>query len=201
MAVAEKKAPGHSSHLNEHAMHLKDRTLQGDFWWEVYGDSDSWQEKKDRIIFPAGVFPPQFTLLPGRLLCDDETIIIPSGSLYLLGLLNSRLAAFVIGSFVEEAGRQGEITFEEIVGRFPVALPDPDDPDDAARHDRLIALVTEMRNLHRQLDHARSDRERLTISREIESTDKQIDSLVFGIYDLSVEEIVIAEANLQKPST
>ncbi|MFA6361988.1 hypothetical protein [Methanoregula sp.] len=123
------------------------------------------------------------------------TGIIPSGSPYLSGILNSRLAAFVLRSLAEEAGVTGDRRPPgEILGRFPVPTPDFDDPDDTARHGRMVSLVTEMLDLHRHFGLAVSEQEKRIIAQEIDSTEKQIDSLVYGIYGLSVDEIAVVES-------
>jgi hypothetical protein len=119
--------------------------------------------------------------------------IIPSGSRFLLGLLNSRLAACVFAHLAHD--EPGDAYPEEIVGQFPVYTPDLDDAIDKTRHDRLETLVTEKLELHQHLSHAKTEREKQLIGREIDSTNKQIDSLVYGIYGLSVEDIAVVESS------
>ncbi|MEN6394873.1 MAG: hypothetical protein ABFC78_00105 [Methanoregula sp.] len=197
----KKRHPGIARHLKEHEEPLKARPSQGDYWWEVACDTDSGALEKDRIIFPATKFPPRFTLGSGQAVFGRQTGIIPSGSLYLLGILNNRLASFVLRNFAEEAGATGDrLSHGEILGRFPVAIPDFDDPDDAARHGRMVALVTEMLDLHRHLGLAVSEQEKRIIAQEIDSTGKQIDSLVYGIYGLSVDEIAMLEGSSLLPN-
>ncbi|MGB8220352.1 MAG: hypothetical protein WCE46_08230 [Methanoregula sp.] len=192
----KKRYPGITQHLKEHAESLKDRPSQGDYWREVASESDAWQEEKNRIIFPARIFPPHFTLGSDRTVFGRKISLLPSGSQYLLGILNSRLAAFVLCNLAEDAGVPADIRLGDILSRFPVATPDFDDPDDAARHGRMEALVTEMLNLHRHLSLAAYEKEKGIIAQEIDSTDRQIDSLVYGIYGLSVDEIAVVEETL-----
>jgi len=59
-------------------------------------------------------------------------------------------------------------------------------------------LVTGMLELHRHLGHAKTDQERRLITQEIESTDRQIDSLVYGLYGLTADEIAVVEETLTK---
>jgi hypothetical protein len=118
--------------------------------------------------------------------------IIPSGSRFLLGLLNSRLAAFVFAHLAHD--EPGDAYPEEIVGQFPVYIPDLDDATDKTRYDRLETLVTEMLALHLHMHHAKTEREKQLIGQEIDSTNKQIDSLVYGIYGLSVADIAFVES-------
>ena len=49
----------------------------------------------------------------------------------------------------------------------------------------MVTLVTEMLDLHKHLSQAKTDREKRIITQEIESTDRQIDSLVYGLYGLA----------------
>ena len=85
-----------------------------------------------------------------------------------------------------------------VLKNFPVYTPDFDNPDDKIRHDRMVTLVTEMLELHKHLSHAKTDQERQIIAQEIESTDRQIDSLVYGLYGLTVDEIAVVEDTISK---
>jgi hypothetical protein len=146
---------------------------------------------RDRIRFDPAAFPPRFVLSGKRAAFGPGTGVIPSGSRYLLGILTSRLAGFVFASLAR-AGTPHE-PVGEIIARFPVAVPDFDDPADTARHGRLEALVAEQQALLSQHSRARPEREREAIGREIRSAGKQIDSLVYAIYGFSVEEIAVVE--------
>jgi len=44
------------------------------------------------------------------------------------------------------------------------------------------------------MHHAKTEREKQLIGQEIDSTNKQIDSLVYGIYGLSVADIAFVES-------
>ena len=48
--------------------------------------------------------------------------------------------------------------------------------------------------LHTDLDAAKAPAQRTVIQRQIESTDRQIDQLVYELYGLTDEEIKIVEA-------
>jgi hypothetical protein len=85
-----------------------------------------------------------------------------------------------------------------ILKNFPIYTPDFDNPDDRARHDRMVRLVTEMLELHKHLSQAKTDQEKRIITQEIESTDRQIDSLVYGLYGLAADEIAVVEDTMSK---
>jgi hypothetical protein len=58
-------------------------------------------------------------------------------------------------------------------------------PVDKARHDRMVALVTQMLDLNKKLQDARLEQERTMLSRQIEATDGAIDKLVYELYGLT----------------
>jgi hypothetical protein len=69
----------------------------------------------------------------------------------------------------------------------------PANPADVARHDRLVELVQTMLDLYKQASSG-TDHDRTLLARRIEATDRQIDRLVYELYDLTDEEIGIVEA-------
>jgi hypothetical protein len=54
-------------------------------------------------------------------------------------------------------------------------------------------LVERMLALHKQLAAAATDHEKSVLERQIGATDRQIDRLVYELYDLTEEEIGIVE--------
>ncbi len=50
-----------------------------------------------------------------------------------------------------------------------------------------------MLKLHKNLQAAKTNHEKSLIQRQIDATDKQIDQLVYELYDLTEEEIRIVE--------
>ncbi|HNN12964.1 MAG TPA: N-6 DNA methylase [Anaerolineales bacterium] len=111
---------------------------------------------------------------------------------YLLGMLNSRLTSWY---FLSKSNVGQRDDFPKIVLKETRLLPirpiNFDDPADKARHDKLVSLVERMLALHKQAP--RTPQEQEMLKREIESTDKAIDSLVYELYGLSEEEIRIVE--------
>nr|MBA2616981.1 restriction endonuclease subunit M [Rubrobacter sp.] len=124
--------------------------------------------------------------------------LIPSVSseaakLYWLGILNSKIMWW----FLKNTGnvlRGGYFRFKtNYLNPFPIRTIDFPDPDDVARHDRMVELVERMLSLHERLAGARIGRERTVIGHQIEATDRQIDRLVYELYGLTDEEIGLVE--------
>ncbi len=76
---------------------------------------------------------------------------------------------------------------------FPIRTIDFTAPADVARHDRMVSLVTAMLDLHKQLAAARTADEKNALQRIIDATEKEIDRLVYELYELTDEEIRIVE--------
>ncbi len=58
----------------------------------------------------------------------------------------------------------------------------------------MVNLVNQMLNLNKKLNNAKLPQEKNLLQRQIETTDKQIDKLVYELYDLTDEEIKIVES-------
>jgi flagellin-like hook-associated protein FlgL len=64
---------------------------------------------------------------------------------------------------------------------------------DKAGHDRMVKLVDSMLALHTQLAEGESEAQGSAIQRQIDSTDAEIDRLVYALYGLTEAEIAIVE--------
>jgi hypothetical protein len=71
--------------------------------------------------------------------------------------------------------------------------PHTTNPEYVARHDHMVSLLETMLSLNKKLPGARTPEEKTLLQRQIESTDKQIDALVYELYGLTEEEIKVVE--------
>jgi hypothetical protein len=112
---------------------------------------------------------------------------------YLLGLLNSSLLDHLLKQ-VSTVMRGGFYRyFTEYLQQLPIRPIDFSNPSDRKRHDRMVELVDHMLDLHKKLPTVTTPHERETIQRQIDATDRQIDLLVYELYELTEEEIGIVE--------
>jgi hypothetical protein len=79
----------------------------------------------------------------------------------------------------------------QYIEQLPIRPINFSDPADNARHDKMVSLVERMLGLHQRV--RRTPQEQEMVKREIESTDRQIDNLVYVLYGLTEEEIKIVE--------
>jgi hypothetical protein len=118
---------------------------------------------------------------------------IPETPKYILGLLNSRVLDFYLKQ-VSTTLRGGFFRyFTQFVEQLPIRTIDFADPADAALHDRMVALVERMLDLHQRLAAAAIPADKSLYQRQIDATDAQIDALVYALYGLTEEEIEIVE--------
>jgi len=77
--------------------------------------------------------------------------------------------------------------------KLPIRNINFNSPDEKKLHDRMIQLVDQMLALHKQLAEAKTGHEQTLLQRQIDTTDKQIDKLVYELYELTPSEIAIIE--------
>ncbi|MCX5856168.1 MAG: Eco57I restriction-modification methylase domain-containing protein, partial [Deltaproteobacteria bacterium] len=101
---------------------------------------------------------------------------------YLLGLLNSALSTFYLKK-ISSTFRGGYFALNrQYIEQLPIRTINFADPLDKARHDRMVALVTQMLDLNKRLQDARLEQEKTQLSRQIAATDGAIDKLVYELY-------------------
>ncbi len=113
---------------------------------------------------------------------------------YVLGIVNSRLIAYLHYGSSPKA-RKG--VFPKIlvndVRKLPIRRIDFDVVTDRAKHEKLVALITNMLTFHKQLSAAKTPHEQEGLKRQVAATDRQIDKLVYELYGLTEEEVKTIE--------
>ncbi len=165
-------------------------------WYEIQDTIDYYAEfEKPKIIVPAIVKNGSYAFDRNNVYSNDKTTIIPTNDLYLLGILNSKVSDFVIFS-IASTKQGGFYEYKPMyISKIPIRTINFSDPLDKSRHDRMVALVTQILDLNKKLLEARLEQEKTMLSRQIEATDAAIDKLVYELYGLTEEEIRIVEGN------
>ena len=185
---------------NREVLAKRERGKFKDNWWQ-YGRTQNLTEfEVVKVMSPDICNGPQLTLDDSSTLYHTTTIYsfvfedaIKCSLKYFLGVLNSNLLWF----FLRSTGtvlRGGFVRFKtEYLKPFPIRTINFSDSDDKASHDRMVALVDQMLDLHKQLALAKTDHDKTVIQRQIDATDWQINQLVYELYGLTKEEINIVE--------
>ena len=112
---------------------------------------------------------------------------------YFLGLLNSRLLSFHLRT-VCPPKLSGYTRFSaSCIALVPIRVIDRDSAKELKSHDRIVTLVERMLTLHAQLAKAKAPPVRTGTQSQIESTDREIDRIVYELYGLTEAEIRIVE--------
>jgi hypothetical protein len=112
---------------------------------------------------------------------------------FLVGLINSRLLRWYF-PFVSAPFRGGwRSANKQFLSQLPIRPIDFSKAADKAAHDRMVALVEKMLELHKRLAAAKGESGKPAIERLIAATDAEIDRLVYDLYGLTKEEIAIVE--------
>ena len=185
--------PSVANHLLPFTQAASKRYDKGEYWWELRACDYYDEFEKPKIIIPAIVRSASYAYDLLDIYSNDKTSIIPTDDLYLLGILCSKVADFVIHS-ISSTKHGGYFEYKPMyVSQIPIRTIDFSDPADVARHDSLVSLVDRMLVLHKQLQEARTPHDEIALQRQIEATDRQIDALVYELYGLTVDEKKIVE--------
>ncbi|MCG2660455.1 MAG: restriction endonuclease subunit M, partial [Kiritimatiellae bacterium] len=168
-------------------------------WWKFTWPLHEEHYNRHRIICPYLASSNRFALDTNKeyLSLTDTTVLFENKQqeslLYLLGLLNSRLLTFRFRSIGKLKGGSIYEYFWNSISKLPIRRINFSDPADKARHDKMVALVDHMLDLHKKQATAKTDHERTLLERQISATDREIDLLVYELYGLTASEITIVE--------
>ena len=164
-------------------------------WYEIQDAIDYHTEfEEPKIIIPAIVQRASYSFDTTGFYSNDKTSIIPTESLYSLGILNSRLLDFVMHS-IASTKQGGYFEYKPMyLSQLPIRSINFENPSDKAHHDNMVSLVSQILDFHKQLTQAKLPQQKTVLKRQIEATDRQIDELVYELYDLTKAEIKIVES-------
>ncbi|MBA7470322.1 Type IIS restriction enzyme Eco57I [subsurface metagenome] len=183
--------PAIADHLEPHMKDAEKRCDKGDYWWELRACDYYSEFERRKILYPEICSGPEFTLDTDGKYTNNKCFFIPNADLYLLGILNSKLTAFLYEMILPKLRGGFFMPAAVILKTFPIRTIDPSDPADVARHDRMVALVEKMLDLNKRLAAAKAPHEKEVLAGMIDATDRQIDRLVYELYGLTEDEVAV----------
>lgn len=111
---------------------------------------------------------------------------------YLTGILNSKVGTFWFNLYGKKRGVNNDVGVG-VLRMFPVHAIHFNNHTEKAQHDKMVSLVEQMSASYKSLSIAKSPQDKERLERQIEVTNKAIDSLVYELYGLTDEEIKIVE--------
>ncbi|NDV61657.1 N-6 DNA methylase [Puniceicoccales bacterium CK1056] len=152
--------------------------------------------EQPKIIFPDMAVSPRFMLDEDGYYTANTAYFIAKADKFLLGILNSKLGYTIFKELCAglEGGNETYLRFfGQYLEKFPIRPIDFDNPDDVARHDKMVSLVERMLALHEQRTGESNPNTLKQIETQITGTDRQIDRLVYELYGLTSDEIQLVE--------
>ena len=114
--------------------------------------------------------------------------------LFLLGILNSKLSSFFL-RLISTPFRGGYIALnKQFIEKIPIPIQNFKRISQKGLNDQIVNLVEHMLSLHQKMPETKLPQTKTVLQRQIEANDRQIDKLVYKLYDLTDEEIEIVEA-------
>ena len=169
-------------------------------WYEIQDTIAYYQEfEKPKIIYPNICKRNIFTVDTDFLYTNQKCFIIPEGTKYLLGVLNSKTIFFLFKEILPKL--RGE--FYEPSYIFMKDFPIPGEPQGKKNKTEFIELrntienlVSEMLKTQEAYYKARTETDKKLLKQKIDLLDGQIDASVYRHYDLAEEEIEIIEESV-----
>ncbi len=143
-------------------------------------DTDHYYVEQSLLcIIPHGILTPSKNLINQKLE-------------FILGILNSKLASFYFATRIIDYSLGGGLIHATpgSQGKIPIPLIKK---DDMFNHNKMVKFVERMLDLHKKLNESKVPDEKTKIQRQIDTTDRQIDNLVYDLYGLTDDEIAIVE--------
>jgi hypothetical protein len=187
-----KPYPAVLEHLGQYRQSLEQRATEQE-WYELQQPQFAYKQwmESPKIVFPDIATSCRFAIDRDGHFGANTVYFIPTDSLMLLGLLNSRVAAFYFKQVCAALEGPGEAYlrfFGQYLESFPVKLPLAE-KDQA----RFVRLVEEFMELQKQVSAARDGHSRVVKERILHHTDQQLDEMVYKLYELTEAEIRLVE--------
>ncbi|MCU0447386.1 MAG: N-6 DNA methylase [Microscillaceae bacterium] len=127
--------------------------------------------------------------------CDVYNLLAKNGTnlKFVLGVLNSKLMSFYLKNKFKNAKKLFPKIPIAYLEQLPIPVLNVKDKTEKAQHDKLVSLVEQMLNLQKEKVQATTPQDLTQTERLITATDRQINTLVYALYDLSEAEIALIE--------
>ena len=112
---------------------------------------------------------------------------------FILAILNSKLISWYVYIFIFGLAIRTMHFDNPVTSRIPMPVIDLSNSSHKEVHDKIVVLVDNIIALNKKLSAEKNPNSITMLNRQINAVDKQIDSLVYKLYNLSDDEINIIE--------
>jgi hypothetical protein len=170
---------------------LLDRPSQGGFWWELQTGYNIVAEfEKEKIVWQHVSGRYEFVYVPAGIYLNNALFMItgkPYVLKYMLGILNSKFADYLLLLFTNLTSL-GKYAYgaKDKIEQLPIP---PITPQNQPLADQIVQKVDEILMLAQSQDFETSEEKQEKVTK----LEKEIDQLVYKLYDLTKEEIKLIE--------
>jgi hypothetical protein len=173
--------------LKQFESKLKKRDDQGKNWWNLRACAYYGEFEKEKIVYSEIVREPQFYFdADGKFYVEATNFLIIGKNLkYLTSLLNSKFITFIFKRFYAGGGLgdQGYRYKKVFVERLPISIIDE------VKQRPFIEIVDKILAITKSSDYLENSVKQAKVC----DYEKQIDQMVYKLYNLTPEEIKIVE--------
>jgi type II restriction/modification system DNA methylase subunit YeeA len=178
----EKSFPALMEHLKPYEVKAKKRDDQGDYWWELRHCAYYPEFEKEKVVWTPVNSEYSFTILPqGFYFINSIFMITFTQCKYFCAILNSKLIRHYLTFFFSS---ENEYTYasKENMEKVPIPAITPANESIVKQIENFVETIlsTKHQNLNADISHL----------------EREIDQLVYRLYDLTEEDIKVIEKNL-----
>ncbi|MDD5103068.1 MAG: TaqI-like C-terminal specificity domain-containing protein [Candidatus Peribacteraceae bacterium] len=134
-----------------------------------------------------------------KYLClNNMHVLVPNNdkvnAYFVLGLINSKLMNWYYQSLNPEQGEALAEVKKTNVEKLPIKIIDFGNQHNRQLHDQITDFVAAMMRLQKGFNLSKTPHEQASLKRQIKTTDRKIDELVYELYGLTKEEIDLIES-------
>ncbi|MFO7773904.1 MAG: TaqI-like C-terminal specificity domain-containing protein [Dehalococcoidia bacterium] len=161
------------------------RDDQGHYWWELR-DCDYYDEfEKEKLIYRDVGDRLSFAYEHGEFYGNNTLYFVNTGSKFLLAVLNSSLLNFYYAGIASQLGDAASRGFAIFIEQLPVPrIPGNQQQPFINLVDQILAIIKDKDYLSNPAKQA-----------EVKELERQIDQMVYQLYDLTQEEIAVVEGS------
>lgn len=171
-------------------------------WWHLHWPRDEGLWQTPKIVALQMAKRPSFAVARRPVYVPfSVNVFVPKMETsedlnYFAGLLNSKLLWSWYSHYAKRRGVGLEIN-GNVLTRTPIRTINFSDPADKKRHDEMVTKVEAMLEAKKKLAKAQTDKDKNFYERRCTSLDREIDRLVYDLYDLTDDEIAIVEGTTE----
>jgi len=178
----EKNFPSLMNHLRPFEAKAKNRDDQGDYWWELRHCAYYPEFEKEKVVYSEIVRQPQFYFDIQNFYVEATSFLMTGKNVkYICGLLNSNPVTFFFKQWYAGGGlgEEGYRYKKAFLENLPLPPITPANQPIVSQIEALVDKILTAKKENSQADTSQWERE--------------IDGLVYQLYELTAEEIKIIE--------